>query len=95
MGNESLPLQIDGKSKKFSRSRITTRIALLSLYHEILVCRQISLNSKIVEISCISRRMDESHSDFWHDGLVPCGTREEETWHMNRPSVMPSNHARR
>ena len=29
--------------------------------------------------------MDESQSDFLHDGRVPCGTREEDTWHMNGP----------
>ena len=32
-----------------------------------------------------------NNSDTWHNGMVPCGTRGEDTWHMSGPSVMLSN----
>ena len=50
MRNESLPLQIDGKSRKFSRSWMTTWITPLISSQGIWVRRQISLNSETTKI---------------------------------------------
>ena len=48
-----------------------------------LINSQILLNSKTIGISRISRRTDESQSDTWHEGVVPCGTRGDDIWHMS------------
>ena len=56
------------------------------------VSRNLDTSSNFVEfrdsqISCISRRTDESLCDTWHEGVVPCGTRGEDTWHMSGSQV--------
>ena len=66
---------------------MTTRIMLLNSSREIQLRSRISLDSETVEISPISRRMDELEGGTWHEGMVPCGTRGEDTWHMSGSQV--------
>ena len=93
MQNDRLSSQTNGKFRIFSRPQMMMRFFPLSSFCEILVYRQISLNSEIVGISRILRCLDELENDTWNDRRVPCGSRVGDTWHMGGPSVMPSNHA--